>query len=594
MRDDNKTKTNVKSTVNKDPMADYVVTEFERYEGFHAKRFEEMEEVYDLWLGTRKTPKQSWMNNVHIPMMFEGEQTITPRMFVALFPTDAPVDVKVEGEAAEQQGTKIKGTIQHYFRVSDVQGESLPMLTQNTVFGTGYCEAGLWYTKFGWQMDSETGERYWTPIENRPDCKFVNFFEMFPHPSKLRIGDGLPLIRRRYADAEFLKRMKNNPFFDTKKIDEALQTELPTQGQHKSHNKKKTDEYEILEYFGPYEKQTTGNADVTTKELVPHWIIVINREVTIRGIANPFNHQMEPFCKITMFPDAKPNWFGIGVGKIGKGSNDRLNKVVNQRLDNVDLVLNKQYLVMAGDNYLNRRKLALSQPGAIHDCADTVASVRELVTQDVTGSSYKEEEIAKLDFRESTGATAQLMPTESQHRTALGIQLLQGAAGMRFRPILRKIEIDFIQQLSMFYFSNLKQFMTQAEWVQITGEAGDEAIQVSPEDIQAKAYFIPTGISETQNKEVEITNLLKYKEVTRDDPTVNRAEINKRIGELLGFKDFNKFIVQQQQPTQGSSLSPEVQQKIKQRIAEGASSDQIKQELIGTPPGPGDNVGRGQ
>ncbi len=186
------------------------------------------------------------------------------------------------------------------------------------------------------------------------------------------------------------------------------------------------------------------------------------------------------------------------------------------------------------------------------------------------------------------------MPTESQHRTALGIQLLQGAAGMRFRPILRKIEIDFIQQLSMFYFSNLKQFMTQAEWVQITGEAGDEAIQVSPEDIQAKAYFIPTGISETQNKEVEITNLLKYKEVTRDDPTVNRAEINKRIGELLGFKDFNKFIVQQQQPTQGSSLSPEVQQKIKQRIAEGASSDQIKQELIGTPPGPGDNVGRGQ
>ena len=577
----------------RDKMAEFVVDEFQRYESFHSERFQEMEDIYDLWLGVEKTAKQPWMNNVHVPMLFEGEQTITPRLFVALFPTDAPVDVTVEGDAPMEQGNKIKATIQHYFRVSDAQGKALPMLTQNTIFGTGYCEGGLWYTKFGWQTD-EAGERYFTPIESRPDVKWVNFFEMYPHPAKLEIGDGLPLIRRRFCDAEYLKRLKSNPFFETDKLDDALQSESPIAGDmHGAYQKKKEDEYEILEYFGPYEETKEGdNGEVTSTELVPHWIIVINRSITIRGIVNPFNHQKEPFCKITMYPDAKPNWFGVGVGKIGKSSCARLNKIVNQRLDNVDLVINRQWLAQAGDNYLNRSKLQISQPGAVHDCADPMTSLKPLETPDVTASSYKEEEIAKIDFRESTGATSQLMPTESQHRTALGIQLLQSAAGMRFRPILRKIEIDYIQQLAMFFYSNLQQFMSKAEWVVISGEmTADKPILVSPEDIQAKVFFIPTGVTETLHKEIEIQNLLKYKEITKDDPTINRAEINRRIGDLFGFKDMSKLIVQQQNNPQ-SSLPPQVQEQMRQRQAEGASPQQIKQEVMGNPPGPGQNMGR--
>ncbi|GAJ13711.1 unnamed protein product, partial [marine sediment metagenome] len=85
----------------------------------------------------------------------------------------------------------------------------------------------------------------------------------------------------------------------------------------------------------------------------------------------------------------------------------------------------------------------------------------------------------------------------SEHRTAMGIQLLQGTAGMRFRPVLRRMETDLIQALAMFFFSNLKQFMTDSEWVQITGKGGEvKPVQITPEQIQAKVFFIPTGISE--------------------------------------------------------------------------------------------------
>ena len=142
----------------------------------------------------------------------------------------------------------------------------------------------------------------------------------------------------------------------------------------------------------------------------------------------------------------------------------------------------------------------------------------------------------------------------------------------------------------MFYFSNLKQIMTNDEWIIITGDNGTtEPIQVSPEDIQAKVFFIPMGVSETVNKEMQLGQLLRYKELTMDDPTVNRQEINKRIADLFGFKDVQKLLtpIQMTPGDQNSILTPQNKLKIQQRLAEGATPDQIKAELMGGAPNPG-------
>ena len=168
----------------------------------------------------------------------------------------------------------------------------------------------------------------------------------------------------------------------------------------------------------------------------------------------------------------------------------------------------------------------------------------------------------------------------------MGINLLTEAAGMRFRPVLRRMEVDLIQQTAQFFFSNLKQFMTEEQWVLITGKNGEQQpVKISPEQIQAKVMFIPTGISETMNKETAIGQLMKYKEFTKDDPTVNRREINKRLAELFGFKDISKLVVAGQ-PMSRDGLDTKQQMAIQQRIAEGASPDQIKAELLGPRPQP--------
>lgn len=578
----------------KDPMVEFVEKEFIRYEKALKDRFNEAHEIVEHWENKPPRKDYDWMNAVHVPITFASEQTITPRVFAAVFPTDTPIDVVVYGDqTTEEQGIKIKTALQHKFKQANVQNECLTPLTQNTLLGTGYVEAPYLYRK-GWVIDPKTGTRSFTVIERRPDCKSVNFFEIFPHPAKMRMNDGLGLIRRRYVDAEYIKALAASPEGKLENLQAALDSDsvlptMTTQGAGEvriAGDHLKREDYELLEYWGPWDESYTEDNKVVKKQAVPYWIQVINRRVLVRGIPNPYNFQHPPYCKFNFFPPHKPSWFGVGIGQAGKPTQERLNKIVNQRLDNVDLILNKQGCYNGNDPNINVKKLQVSKPGLWHNVSDTATSLKWMDTPDVTSSSYKEEELAKADYRDATGASAPLMPTESPHETASGINLLQGAAGVRFRPILQKIENDLVAELAQIFLSHLQQFMMLPEWMKLVTDDGQASpILIKPEDLQAKAQIICTGVSESLNKETQIGQLLRFKEVSVNDQTVNQAEINKKIAELMGFKDIHKFIVNQKPAVMGAGLpSPEEQMVIQRRLAEGATPQQIQMEIAGQVP----------
>jgi len=580
-----------------DAQVDYIVKEFERYERAYSDRFEKAKAIYKDWLGEPAPREFSWQNQVHVPLTFEGEQTVSPRIFSAVFPSEAPIEIRVESETPDEAGMKIKSLLQHHFRLSDVDIQGSASISQTTLLGTGYLYAP-WLYRRKWQVDPKTQQRYMAVVDNRPSVEIVDFFELFPHPAKVTMDDGLPLIRRRFCDAEYLKKLAQMPQFKFTNLKAALNS-TPTKGRATTildENGEKMDlkdreEYEILDYWGGWdESYTKDDGTVVTREAVPYWIMVVNRQVAIRSIPNPYNHQNPPFIKTTLYTDLKKSWFGIGMGQVGKPSQDRVNKIVNQRLDNVDLVLNKQGVYNGNDPLINTRKLRVSMPGQFHKVSDVNQSISFIDTPDVTASSYKEEEIAKEDYRESTGATVPLMPADKgQHRTASGMNLLQSAAGARFKPILRKIEVDLVKGLGMIYLSNLQQFMAVPELVQSVGEDG-KLIEIRPEDIQAKTHFMPSGLSEMMNKEMQVGQYLRFKEISMNDPTINRAAINKKIAKLMGLEDLDDIIINQDGQREQGALPPRVQEQIKQRLAEGATPEQIKLEMLGQPP-PNDGGG---
>lgn len=559
---------------------DYIVREFNNYESAHKERFDTCRKILDHWYVKEPTRDYDWQNRVCVPVIVEGEQTVTPRLFSAVFPTSAPVDGEPGINLGETEANVLVQYIRDKFRKAKVRASSIPAFSQCGLFGTGYLEVP-YENIYKWTGKTASIEGGMTK------CYAVNFFDVFPHPDKISVDDTFPMIRRRVVDATQIKRLVKNSDISSDLLKKALNSTFP-EGNDPSSSIKR---YEVLEWWGPW-----SNAFLKDEEEIdmapPWWSVIINREVLLIDVPNPYKHGRPPYVKFKMYVAPEPSWFGVGVGTIGLPSQERVNKIVNQRLDNVDLILGGGGLYNAHDMVLAKHIASLqsSGPRKWTPATDINNAIRPHDIVDVTASSYNEEKIAKDDFRESTGATTHLMPTDNpQHRTASGISMLQGAAGERLKPVALMIEDDFIAEIASMMLINSSQFQKQPEKlrVEILNEFGEvvgkEVVDVTPDLLQSNILFIPTGTSLTIEKTSDIENLLNFKKLTQDDPTVNRIEINRRIAALLNIKKIEKLLVPQDVGRPGT-LQPEDMAKIRQRIAEGATPEQIKQEMLGNPP----------
>jgi hypothetical protein len=54
----------------------------------------------------------------------------------------------------------------------------------------------------------------------------------------------------------------------------------------------------------------------------------------------------------------------------------------------------------------------------------------------------------------------------------------------------------------------------------------------------------------------------------------------------MGFRDIQKLLTPPPPDVKPGGLDPRAQDMVRQRLAEGASPEQIKMEMLGPPPGP--------
>lgn len=90
------------------------------------------------------------------------------------------------------------------------------------------------------------------------------------------------------------------------------------------------------------------------------------------------------------------------VPKLAEGIQAEINEVTNQRLDNVKFVMNKRWLVKRGTN-ADLASLVRNVPGGITMASDPEKDIKEITWQDVTSSSYKEQEVLGSEMDELMG-----------------------------------------------------------------------------------------------------------------------------------------------------------------------------------------------
>jgi hypothetical protein len=272
---------------------------------------------------------------------------------------------------------------------------------------------------------------------------------------------------------------------------------------------------------------------------------------------------------------------------LGKDLQSEANEIQNQRLDNVKYVLNKRSIVRRGAN-VDIDSLLRNVPGGVTMANDVEKDIREVNWQDVTSSSYQEQDRVNVDFDELMGNFAQssVQTNRKLNETVGGMKIMaQGA--------------NALTEYGLQLFA--KTWMEPVLRQLVKLEAAYETDKVILALCAAKAQLFPKyGVSEVTdellNQELTLTvnvgagstdpdaRLQRFTHaigiytgaVQAGLPDLNIPEFRKEIFGLSGFQNAIKFFNQKVDPAieQAKKVAAQAEQKAKEMI------DQQKFQLL--------------
>lgn len=172
-------------------------------------------------------------------------------------------------------------------------------------------------------------------------------------------------------------------------------------------------------------------------ELVPGKLLVASANYFLASEENPFPSMSPPFVKGGYIPTGMT--YDMGVAQLLEGIHEELQEIRNQRIDNVNLIMNKIFAVL--EKYVVDPNEMVSAPGNVirlkgGEIDDVKKILTEIPISDVTGSAYKETFELERKAQEVSGAnrvtTGSAGSVRDANQTLGGMELLRQSAADRF------------------------------------------------------------------------------------------------------------------------------------------------------------------
>lgn len=288
------------------------------------------------------------------------------------------------------------------------------------------------------------------------------------------------IIHRTYEDLEKLQAMQEAGIY--------MNVEKLKEGERMV----RTDDFKTEKYaLRQTQEQTTYTDKYTTKiELLEYWeknrvITVANRRVVLRDIDNPFIHNKFPFAMVR-FNSIPNEFYGRGDAEIISKIQEIINDLTNQRLDNVNLMINKMFKVNRGAGIVPEQ--LKSRPGGII-WANDINAIQEIQFTDTTGGVFADVFLMfKQLIDEVTGVTDLMRGTLRRRETATAIAVMQKMSGARLALRIQEIN-DFIREIANQLWQLSLQFLTKPQIISIVGVEGTKFQEVSVTNITGRFDF---------------------------------------------------------------------------------------------------------
>lgn len=540
-------------------------------------------QIYRMYFSNVDSSKTTTRAKIFVPVVFQVIESTIPKIMNVLFGAEEFWDAIPESKDEQPKVDVSKLLINYQLMQSDFFVKFMDFTKQLLLYGTSYFLV-FWRTERKWVwsrtpiredvniLGFKMGSRIVGWKENKeykvtfrgPDMEVLDILDVWPDPTSPNEKKGKGVFVRTYEDIDALKEMGKGRFpvysntdseelkSKTVSMSNSRQSRLSSRGTTQP-MKDIGGGTEIHSFYGLYDLDGDG-----IREEVQ--IVIGNKKVLLKAQSNPFHHGKRPVIRSVLFP--VPNeWFGIGLVEPVIGLVHELNTVRRQRLDNVNLILNRMWKVLSyADIDLDT---VVSSPNGII-ITDDMNGIEALATPNVTESAYQEAASIQQDIDSATAPKSIQGTPDSGRlgRTAKGAQMIIGQALEKFGTAVRMIEETSVKRIIRMFHQLNMQFIDDDDKLREPGLYGsifDEKVTV--EMIRAEFKVKILGISDIMNKEGKINQIISFFGVFKQfmaPPTIKA--VMEKVWRLMGFKPSDielSVVLPQSEGTKGGAPSPQ-------------------------------------
>lgn len=259
--------------------------------------------------------------------------------------------------------------------------------------------------------------------------------------------------------------------------------------------------------------------------------------------------------------------------QMGSALQRETNDTINQRRDNVSLVLNKRYIVARGKD-VDVQSLVRNVAGGV-TMANGTEDVKALEWSDVTGSSYQEQDRLNVDFDELTGnfSSSSVMTNRKLNETVGGMNLLSGGASQLTEYLLRTFVETWVEPVLAQLVKLEQAYETDTVLLGLIGQKARDTLQhygidqitddLLNQDLTVRVN-VGMGATDPQTKLAKFTHAMStYAQIAGSMPDVDREAVRKELFGLVGYRDGARFF---QKGDDGNTQALQQAQQIIQQL----------------------------
>lgn len=493
--------------------------------------------------------KEAWQSKAFMALTPSHRETIQSALFRTMFGVRPMLEMKARVESEGDQSNNIRDLILREMEKGEFEIESNKVLEDVTTFGSGFARirhevkvedrrvrkpvyqpiapgdprlaAGALPPQpevIGYQDVIEPVEAY-----RGVRFEFLSIWDIFPDPKALTVGQGPIIYRyqltygdvvdgaaRGYYDQDAVVKLRGAQSTEKEQegkagvlADRGIQDIAPNRPDYGK-------QHECYELWAKLPQKWVLPADQIQgdpEKLIParinfHQDTILSREVSEEYAG------MAPIYKMDYWP-LNNQFYGRGIPEMLKDYQELLNETVNQRIDNVSLVINKQFAVIEAA-LLFPKEDAVSKPGNFvrldgKKIQDVRQAIMELPVTDVTASAYREAIEYERYAQERTSANRVTIGTAGQvkdaNQTLGGMELLRQAAGEKFAYIGMLQEFAWLKAIARAYYRQIYANIRPQDVIEALG--GQRAANfrlLTPEEVEKSYFYIPQGVYTMENK----------------------------------------------------------------------------------------------